>query len=76
MARKRRSPAIVEQTQPPEQSVFAPSARDWLQRIFAEYTKDRAKQDFDPEEWADNPAHFAEEALRYLKQGDTDQGLW
>lgn len=67
--------AAVEQPQPHGEAISTPSGRAFLQRIFAEYTQHRSKQDFDPEEWADNPAHFAEEALRCLDEGDTDQGL-
>jgi hypothetical protein len=51
------------------------SGRAWLKRIFAEYTRDRSPEDFLPDEWDDSPAHFAEEALRLLDRGDTDEGL-
>jgi hypothetical protein len=76
MARKQSSVAALKQPQAPDQMNFPPSGRARLEAIYAEYTRDRSKAEFEPEEWADNPAHFAEEALRCLSVGDTDQGVW
>jgi len=75
MARKQRSATAVEEPQPTDQALPARSGRVWLQRIIAEYTQNMSREDFDPEEWAENPAGLAEKALQCLDDGDADQAL-
>ena len=59
-------------TKPPKRS---PPGRAALQAIIDEYTEFLSKQDMHPDEWAQNPAHFAEEAMRCLDAGDADGAI-
>ena len=61
---------------PVREGLAVRSGRAWLMGIIAEYTTCRSKEDFDPEEWADNPAGMAEKAMECLADKDIDQALW
>ena len=51
------------------------SGRRLLLEILQEHTSIMSKEDFSPEEWAQNPACAAEEALKCMDSGDTDTAI-
>ena len=53
-----------------------PSGRAVLQEIYAEHTRARPKEHFHPTEWANSPAHFAEESLKCIEVGDVDGAVF
>ena len=59
-----------------KQDTPSPSGRKLLQEIYAEHTAVMSREDCSPEEWASNPAHFAEEALKALKAGEADAAVF